>query len=287
MVNIDNESSLAIHVTDLCNLNCAGCYNRKNNQDNEIDIKLVELALKKINPKTVIFFGGEAILKEKLIRELLEVCKGLRTCIQTSGANFNLGNMDIWDKVDRIGMTIDSLDYNILKRTKNFSKNQYNSFIYMLKEYQDKISSVHNIYPFNNDHNFLRDIKKYNIIVDSYPFITTRRDQQFLSYFRELIPDREIPLMTKPKLRLLVNGIVTRDMRGIHNMVPIEKFNINNIDEYKNNELPVSKKCRECHYFKKCLAGRVFPAFVKDIFDRIDYEPHFCKFTKIFYRYRV
>ena len=156
----------------------------------------------------------------------------------------------------------------------------------MLSEYSSKISSVHNIYPFNNDPNFLRDIKRYNIQVDSYPYITKYKSQQFLSYFRDLLKVTEYPLMTKPKLRILVNGTVTRDMRGIHNMVPIEKFNINNIDEYKNNELPTSPKCKVCKYFTRCFASRVFPAFVHDILNEINYEPHFCKFTKIYWRFQ-
>lgn len=285
MLNVENSTSLAIHITDLCNLNCVGCYNHKNNHDNEISIKTVELALNKIDPKTVIFFGGEAILKEKLVRELLEVCKGLQTVIHTSGANFNKTNKDIWDRVDRIGMTIDSLNYDWLRRSKRFTIENYKSFILMLSEYSCKISSVHNIYPFNNDRNFLRDIEKYNIQLDSYPYITKYRSQQFLSYFRDIIKiNDEIPLMNKPKLRILVNGAVTRDMRGIYNIAPIEKFNINNIEEYKNNELPVNNKCKQCKLFKKCFACRVFPAFVYDVLNEIDFEPHFCKFTKIYWR---
>ena len=81
-----------------------------------------------------------------------------------------------------------------------------------------------------------------------------------------------------PKMRLLENGILTRDMRGIYNLCHINDWK----SSYKDIPLPISDKCKKCKYLNYCPASSIFPHFVYDIL-KTQQKPHFCRMTEIVY----
>jgi len=282
MQGIPNETALAIHITDKCNLKCPGCYTLDKLRNTVINYDYIKLALDKYKPKDIVFFGGEAILEPDILRKTMKEYPDIRYSLHTNGSNFNKFNKDIYDKLYKIILSLDSFNPEWLKKYKCYTDKDIVSYQNLINTYQDKISVTHNVFASHNDPNYVKDMEKYNFVTDWYVFITKARDQEFLQYFREYMSEFNRNINTMPKLRLLTNGTITRDMRGVYNLFHVNGWN----DEKLKEPLPVSDKCRKCKYSKCCQAFIMFPHFVKDILDTVNYEPHFCKFTKIFWRYR-
>lgn len=279
MKNINNKTSLSIHITNKCNLRCPGCYALSGDRQNTIKFEYITQAIEKINPKNIIFFGGEAILEADIIRKTIEKYPNISFSLHTNGTNYCKENKDIYESIDKIILTLDSFNFEWLSKYKGFTEENYKSFQALINDF-NKISVTHNVFASHNDINFLDDYSKYNFPIDWYIFITKSRWQQFFPYFRETMSFWKNPHNTKPKLRLLTDGTITRDMRGIYNICHINDWN----EKMRDSNLPISHKCKECRLFDCCLACIQFPHFVKDIIENVDYEPHFCKLTKIFWR---
>lgn len=281
MRNMNNKTSLAIHITNKCNLKCPGCYALAGDRKKVINFEDIKMAIEKIKPKNIVFFGGEAILEPDIIRKTMKEFPQISYALHTNGTNYTLDTKDIYKSLDRIILTLDSLNYEWLSKYKHFTKDDYQNLTSLLEEFKDKITITHNVFAANNDADFLSDISEYSKLpIDWYVFITKKEWQQFFPYFREKMLFWKNPINVKPKLRLLTDGTITRDMRGIYNLCHITEWN----ESFLDKELPVSNTCKKCSYFNVCLACTQFPHFVKDIIDDINYEPHFCKFTKIFWR---
>lgn len=283
---LNNEESCSIHITDCCNLKCPNCYTNNCRKNTVVNIESACKFIEWFKPKNIVLFGGEAILFPKIIENLLNKYENINFSLHTNGTLFTPENRYLYNRFKYIFLSLDSLRYDWLKENKGFSKQMYFNMMNLIDECCDKINITKNILPSNNDKKWFTDIKKYNFIIDYYPFITIKQDQEFLSCFRTEIDSQKIfnlTLNVKPKIRLLSNGTVTRDMRGIYNM-----FHINNIpfdiEKTRNNILPISDICKKCQFLNRCLACNMFPHFVKDVIENVNYIPHFCKFTKIYWR---
>lgn len=283
MHGVDNRTSISIHVTEKCNLKCPGCYTLGQERTKTIPFEYVKLALDKYQPKDVVFFGGEAILEPELLRKIMSEYPDKRYFLHTNGTNYDDANKDIYKKLTGVVLSLDSFRAEWLKKYKDYSDEDTVKYFNLIEEQKDKIIVTHNVFASHNDPDYAEDMKKYNFPTNWYLFVTKSRDQEFLSYFRNcMIPDFNRNINVFPKLRLLVDGTITYDMRGVYNLFHVTKWD----DEKLKKPLPMSDICKQCPYANDCFAFTMFPHFVKDILESVSYEPHFCKFTKIFWRYK-
>lgn len=79
-------------------------------------------------------------------------------------------------------------------------------------------------------------------------------------------------------MRLLEDGTLTRDMRGIYNLCHIDDWK----SSYKDKPLPISDRCLNCKYLNYCPASSIFPHFVYDVL-KVQKNPHFCQMTEAAY----
>ena len=283
MRGVNNRTSMSIHITEKCNLKCPGCYTLGQERTKTIPFEYVKIALDKYQPKDVVFFGGEAILEPDLLRKIMSEYPDKRYFLHTNGTNYNDTNKDIYQKLHGVVLSLDSFRSEWLKKYKGYSDEDIASYFNLIEDHKDKIIVTHNIFASHNDPHYAEDMKKYNLPTNWYLFVTKSRDQEFLAYFRDcMLEDFNPNINVFPKLRLLADGTVTYDMRGVYNLFHVTQWD----DDKLKKPLPMSNTCMQCPYNHSCFAFTMFPHFVKDILENVDYEPHFCKFTKIFWRYK-
>lgn len=275
MQGYSNKDTIAIHITDHCNMSCSWCYQNDIENKRIIDITVAKNAIEILEPKNVVFFGGEALLYPRMLNNIMDSYPEINFVVHTNGS---LIVPEILDRVKTIALTINSFSYKYFQlQHQNSCQSQYLHFLKLLSLYKNKIVITHNILPKDNEPFFFKKAKLYDRPVDSYLYVTKEENQQYLPEFDIHYPINEIN--TKPKLRILCNGVVTRDMTGKTNICPLEDWK----SDYHNTELPIADRCKSCEYFTKCHACNMFPHFVKYILDEISYTPHFCKFTKMFW----
>lgn len=270
MINFKNEETVSLHITEKCNLSCKHCY-IDNNKKN-IDIEKVEIALRSINPKNILFYGGEPLLFPKILKKIMYDFPDKKFGVHTNGT---ILNTEILDKVDCIYLTIETFFFGHQNSWRPYSNIQWNNLKTILKKYKDKIRVIHNIYPTENDLSFFKIVTLSNMNYNTYPIILKNYIGE-INYedYKYLKP--RTTFLTKPKLRILEDGTITRDMRGIYNICNYNEWK----EEYRNYELPVSNKCLQCKYQKQCNFVNMFPHFCKDIIEYEKNEPYFCKVTK-------
>lgn len=275
MQGYSNEDTISIHIADHCNLSCSWCYQHDIKNKQIINIDHAKKAIDIFQPKNLVFFGGEALMFPHVVKSIMEEYPEINYIVHTNGS---FVNTSILDKVKSIALTINAFSKKYFALQHNGSCHaQYEQFLRMLSLYRDKIIITHNILPRNNEPFFSRKAYTYDRPCDWYVYVTKEEDQEYLPEFNYHFPITGVN--TKPKLRVLTSGVVTRDMMGITNLSHIDDWK----PEYIEKELPVSSKCRVCDYFTQCHACNMFPHFVKYVLDEVSYTPHFCKFTKMFW----
>lgn len=264
-----NKNTIAIHITNACNLRCPLCYLKKD--PNIIPYKYIQKAIRIFKPEYVVLFGGEAILFPEIIQKFHRDYPDIKIILHTNGTTYNT---DIYDICNVIYMTIESFFYSYNKKHRNMTYDQYKNFLRSIAYCHDKIEGIHNIYPSNNDILFYKMAKLLGLRYSNYPIISKEPNLYIESKYRNILQIRKT-ILTNPKIRILTNGTVTRDMTGY--------FNICHIDEYKprmDRLMPVSDTCKKCKYYRKCYACNMFPHFCKEVLDTINYKPAFCKLTE-------
>lgn len=265
---------LSIHLSKRCNLKCPHCYQTTYSSE-RVDLEDVKKAVNIFAPKWIIFYGGEPMVEQDLILNIMDICPDKYFLIYTNGT---IWNKEIFDRLDKIVVTIESFFYEEAKKYRPMTPEQHRKSIELIRHYKDKTEILHNIYPTSHDKYFYRMARLLGIKVQSYPIIMNISDY----LYNDSIKDSNIFHYMKPnvfpKMRLLENGTLTRDMRGIHNLCHINKWK----DDYIHIPLPISDACRCCEYINKCPASSIFPHFAYDIL-KINKEPHFCKMTKDYY----
>ena len=282
MQGYSNLDTISLHITNQCNIRCKGCYLGNKRDTQTMSISIAKQAIEILQPKNVVFFGGESILCPDLLINIMSCYPNLNYILHTSGTIYN---KYILDKVKTIALTLDAFKYEYVICNKPTSKKIYNIRNTIIKDYISKIVITHNIHPNNNEPNFMDSLtsglKDMNINfippIDWYLMVTREENQEYLDEYDEYTPINYIN--TQPKLRILQDGTVTRDMTGHFNICHISKWK----QRYKTNSMPISNKCKECKYLYKCHACNMFPHFCKIILDSISYKPHFCKFTEIYW----
>lgn len=279
MQGYSNDDTISIHITDSCSIRCNGCYLGIKRKNEVIPFDYVKMAMDKLEPKNVVFFGGEAILKPDYLHTIMDVYPNVNYVLHTNGVTYD---SSIFDRIATIALTLDTIDFSYFKKNKTVSFRQYENLMKTLGSYASKIVVTHNIYPHGNEPHFYENLVSLNsnyssIPIDWYLMVTPEKDQEYLPEFDNYHPCRI--LNVQPKLRILLDGTVTRDMTGHYNICHIKDWK----RRYKLKEVPVSSKCISCNFFMKCHACNMFPHFCKTVLDSIDYKPHFCKFTEMFY----
>ncbi|MFW5847121.1 MAG: radical SAM protein [Nanoarchaeota archaeon] len=137
-------TALALLITQRCNLDCDYCYIEKNpNSEMKLDIakKVIDFFLNSQGKyKKIILLGGEPLLREKFISEILDYVekqkinfseKNIITIINTNGTIYTKTTEDLISKIDYISVSIDGIEesHNMHRKFKN----EGNSFVYIHK----------------------------------------------------------------------------------------------------------------------------------------------------------
>lgn len=271
MQNYKNSESLAIHLSHNCNLKCKHCYLQGKFCNDTISMPDIDDAIELINPKSIIFYGGEPMLHPKLIEDVMQSYPKKKFAVITNGT---IDNPEIFDRIDTISISLSSFEFAKAKKFRPYSQYQFETVLNTLVKYNSKILIVHDIYPLDHDDKFIEIANNLHLDVDCYPLITeTEAFKPFESYKKIFNNIPKEPLVF-PKLRLLPNGVITRDMRGIHNLCHVTNFE----SSMRNIPLQISDKCKYCAYNDNCIAFKMFPAMVKDLIDsNPEKDFHFCK----------
>lgn len=272
MLQFNNEDTVALHVTKMCNLRCPCCY-QKDYSDYSQVINLAEAfkAIDVLRPENLVLFGGEPLVQPKIVKEIINRYPNKGYILHTNGT---IRNEEILNRADVIYLTLEHFLKHEETKYRPMTDKQYETMIGILHDYKEKIIIIHNIYPDDYDPTFYRLARLYGIKVQSYPIVTASEDMIFAAETAQYLP-AGCGHLTKPKLRILEDGTITRDMRGIYNICKAEDWK----EEYREQELPIHNKCHACQYFNTCPACEEFPHFCKDVLDKIDH-PHFCKYTE-------
>lgn len=272
--NYDLDDYLSIHLSKRCNLKCPHCY-QKTYDSEIIDIENIKKAVAIFNPTWLVLYGGEPMIEQEIIKTIFKEFPDKKFLMYTNGT---IWNEEIFERLDKIVVTIESFFYDEAIKYRPLTKKQHAKSIELVRKYKSKTEILHNIYPTSHDKYFYRMAKLLDIPVQSYPIIRQTEKFKFdMSMLDAPFFFREMPPNTLPKMRLLENGILTRDMRGIHNIC-----HVNDWKEELDKELPLSDKCKACKYLNFCPASSIFPHFVNDTLEKIE-KPHFCKMTENVY----
>lgn len=275
MRGFSNDTTVTLHVTRACNLQCPHCYQQGLGGFDKtvIDLDKAHKALDLLKPKGLVFYGGEPLLHPEVIKEFVAQYPHCRTVVITNGT---IWNPKIFDMVDVVSVSLGSFRYERAVLDRPYSKSQFETVLRVLRAYREKLLISHDIYPTHHDDDFYRVAGLSDIPVDTYPVVTADRDFILHSAYVPHLVMRGEPLVF-PKLRVLESGVITRDMRGVYNLADADHWT----EDMKDRPLPLHERCRACSNLKHCPACLMFPAFVHDYLKAEPDEPHhFCKMAK-------
>ncbi|MBP5344365.1 MAG: radical SAM protein [Alphaproteobacteria bacterium] len=89
----ERPAEVQVDVTNRCNFDCAYCYNKGNSHRNKPELSdgrfllLVDKIVKELNPVTIIFTGGEPLLRKTLLLKSIQKVHdaGIGTALNTNG----------------------------------------------------------------------------------------------------------------------------------------------------------------------------------------------------------
>lgn len=230
-------------------------------------------------------YGGEPYLKKYLIHDILDLYPSIQPAIQTNGTMLNSDiSKRILDKDGIIFVTLESFDYEKQILSRYMSKKTFSSILdYISLNNKKNIILVKNISKETTDLvNYYKMANLLGLKVDLFPIIDNSIGELKTEIPNEAIKFllRKIDYVIKPKIRILTDGTVTRDMRGIYNIGSI----LNYTDKYKDSVLPLPSCIEKCKYKETCFASKIFPHFVKDV--NPDGESFFiCNLARRLYEY--
>ena len=154
----NNQNTIAIHITNQCNLRCPLCYLEKENKI--IKYEYIQKAIKIFKPEYVVMFGGEAILCPDIIKQFHKDYPDIKIILHTNGTTYNT---EIFDISSILYLTIESFFYSYNKIHRNMTYQQYKNFLKTISYCRNKIEAIHNIYPTDNDILFYKMAKLLGI----------------------------------------------------------------------------------------------------------------------------
>lgn len=269
------DDYLSIHLSKRCNLRCPHCY-QKTYDSQVVKMEDVRKAISIFQPKWVVLYGGEPMVEQDTIRQILQEFPDKKYLMYTNGT---IWNEELFNRIDKIVVTVESFIYEEAKKYRpTMSESQHRKSIELVRKYKGKTEILHNIYPTSHDKYFYRMARLLGVNVQSYPIVLNTEAFEFdpsvveAPVFKQMMPNR------RPKMRLLENGTLTRDMRGVYNLCHVDNWK----EEYRDVLLPISNKCLKCKYYGFCPASSIFPHFTYDILKQ-KVHPHFCQLTEKVY----
>jgi len=161
----------SFHIVKPCNMKCKFCYAtfedmRIINQLPLFDAKTILYKLRQAGLKKITFAGGEPLLYKYII-DIVQYSKdiGLTTSIITNGSLLTDKLLDIFkDKLDWIGISIDSIDLDTNIKIGRVSKNKldYYKLIDKIKSYGFKLKINTVVNKFNENESMQEFIEKVN-----------------------------------------------------------------------------------------------------------------------------
>ncbi len=134
-----------LHLTQRCNLNCYYCYNQNNLNNNKVELttgewKYVIEQLEKAGIQEIILTGGEATFRDDINDILDYIPRKVKVTLLTNGTLINK-IMNIIDHVDKIIISLDSLDDSLNELNRKLSKNfrVYNNILQIPLSKRNKI----------------------------------------------------------------------------------------------------------------------------------------------------
>ena len=104
-----NDDTVAVHVTRVCNLRCAHCY-----QDDypcgrkEMRPDAVFAALDRLTPANIVLYGGEPLTRPGAARAIMARYPKKGFILHTNGTLGGEGVRDILERCDHIFLTLES-----------------------------------------------------------------------------------------------------------------------------------------------------------------------------------
>ena len=274
MIQFDLKNTVSVHITDKCNMRCPYCYQKDYSGYNKVmDREKVYYAIRSLKPKTVLAFGGEPMLYPNLVLDLFDTFtrEGCQVGVITNGT---IWNKEIFDKAGVIMLTLESFFFDYNPQNRKYTKAQWGNVKKLLKNYKDKISITHNLYPYGNDPYYSRIAKLGGFESGPYPIISYTEDTEYdPDTLRQY--NTKLNTLDLPKLRVWPDGSISRDMRQQYKLCDYDGWD----EKYRNQKVPVHEKCVKCIHKNKCPGYKMFPHFCKDVLDKIS-DPHFCKIAR-------
>ena len=134
MQGYSNLDTISLHITNQCNIRCKGCYLGNKRDTQTMSISIAKQAIEILQPKNVVFFGGESILCPDLLINIMSCYPNLNYILHTSGTIYN---KYILDKVKTIALTLDAFKYEYVIYNKPTSKKIYNIRNTIIKAEED------------------------------------------------------------------------------------------------------------------------------------------------------
>lgn len=269
-----NNTAAAVHITNKCNMRCTYCYQQNFcGYDGMMDKEKVYDAIKTISPKTLLCFGGEPMLFPKIIIDMMNDFSECNVGVITNGT---IWNKEVFDRATVIMVTLESFFFNFSPENRRYTKEQWANIRKLIDTYRDKVLIMHNIYPFNNDPYFTRIARLGDFMWQPYPIIAYTENAEYdIHALRQY--NIKMDMFDEPKIRILMDGTLSKDMRQKYNLHDYADFSLDDI----HAKVPVHEKCKTCDYFNTCPGVKMFPHFCKDVLDEPSIkDPHFCKVAR-------
>lgn len=259
-----NEDTIGLHVTSACNRRCGHCY--QTDWSRELDVDKAAATLEGRDFTDLLLYGGEPLFRPRTVRAVMERWPDKGFFLATNGT---IVNEKLLDAVDGILLTLESFLPESQPPLRRFPWAMHARALAVLERWGDKVRVLHNVYPWGNDPAFLRMARLRGLDVAIYPVVMPGTEWDVDEETFHSLPVFDTPL-TRPKLRVLEDGTLTRDMRGVHN---------------GDGDLPVGETCLACPRRPACPFCSMFPHFCKDVIEDMartmpGAEPWFCACTR-------
>ncbi|VFQ43848.1 radical sam [Desulfoluna butyratoxydans] len=262
------SESLAIHITEQCNMRCSYCY-LKNRLPGRISREDVDLAMELVTPRKVFFYGGECLLYKKFLWKIIGAYPGIQFFVVTNG---KLLDFDFLHRLATVNMgvitSLDSLDLDECN-PRGMTRKHQASLISNLRNARSFMSAslLHTVGPwtvglakYQSLANELQANIDYCVLISDDPckFESTPFAKALAGIPQEVIQDLSREYSFKPpKLRLHVNGELSYSFKRGSRFSLGYVTSLKSIPERMWPCMPAC--CRDCSLHTRCQLANIFP----------------------------
>jgi len=271
-LDISQSNSLAIHVTEQCNMRCSYCYS-KSRRPGVVDTKDVAMAMALIKPERVFLYGGEALLHKSLVYQIIDSYPGVDFTIMTNGLLLDDDTMlSLIDRDVRIFLSLDSTTL-AGNSYRNMRPAHFEKIVELLRRYcrYPKILLLNTVGPWTTDLlNFNQMADHFNVLVEYTPVMSSTPCNFWDTPFAQNLPSlpEEVrldltagfdPSLRKPRLH--IDGCLARDFKpgSISDMGHISQVTREMLQNYGGF---TPTHCQGCSAAPHCQMMGMFPGEV-------------------------